>query len=32
VPLKGKTDPVEVLACITGEEGVLAAPRAQRAP
>ncbi len=32
VPLKGKAAPVEVLACITGDEGRLAAPGAHRAP
>ena len=32
VPLKGKTAPVEVLACVVEEEDVLAAPTARRAP
>jgi adenylate cyclase len=32
VPLKGKTAPVEILACLAGEEDVLAAPTARRAP
>jgi hypothetical protein len=31
-PLKGKTAPVEVLACITGEEDLLAGRQARLAP
>jgi class 3 adenylate cyclase len=32
VPLKGKAAPVEILACVTGDEELLAAARAGRAP
>jgi adenylate cyclase len=32
VPLKGKAAPVEVLACVSGQEELLAAPRARQAP
>jgi adenylate cyclase len=32
VPLKGKAAPVEILACLPGDEELLAATRARRAP